>query len=704
MRGSRRFAPGPEEARGEYLVTRETRPFARAGRLRVLIAFVLALMLIESGLPLTVRAAGPVPFGKLECVEANGVRECIGGPGWIEDNRVRTWDGVPLDADVFLPAEGNGPWPLLVMLPPWGFTKTLFEADRPNGGGLGFAGSLYNTNFFARQGYAVLTYTGRGVVDSCGSIIGSALFGNGLGRLRCPGDSWLHFADLRYEIRDTQYLAGILVDEGIAEPDIAVTGESYGAGQSTLLATLEDRMMLKDGSLIPWTSPQGVPMSVGAALPIAMWSDFVNAAMPNGRGTVDRVPALTTASVPIGVLKNSWIQTLYLSGTVVGQYANQDQDVGAALPDWLADFDEGEPYDPEQVDPIFESLERFHSAFYTPLPADNTPAPTMIQQGWDDDLFPPRQAINWYNRVKAANPDAPVRLRFAGIGHPRATNKLSVRNATTADGIAFLNHYMLDDGDLGPPVRAWTVTCPKTAGAGGPFDADSWETLNGGNLTYESNDTQNVTAVGGRSEVSWAIDPEPIIGDVHAPWPGPDVIAGLFTTLEGLVSTLAPTPWEGADACREVDPDTGPIAEYDIPETDAAFTVLGIPTIEADITVSNGKPDGEMAARLWDYDTSTGKMILVTRGIYRLDGNQSGTITWQLNGNGWRVEDGHRLRLEITGRDDNTFRPSNNDDFEVEIGLLKLTVPTLEPNPGETTSGDTTPDPANTDQSAGGST
>jgi predicted esterase len=42
--------------------------------------------------------------------------------------RVASFDGVPLDVDVTLPASGTGPFPTIVMLHGWGGSKTSFES------------------------------------------------------------------------------------------------------------------------------------------------------------------------------------------------------------------------------------------------------------------------------------------------------------------------------------------------------------------------------------------------------------------------------------------------------------------------------------------------------------------------------------------------------------------------------------------------
>src|SRR5690242_21109796 len=114
----------------------------------------------------------PAAFGALTplghvCLQQNGVRFCPGTTA----TRTPSFDGTPLDADVTLPATGNGPWPTIVMLTLFGQSKTEFQTSSPEGPSpdlpepLGLGGSIlyhYNDNFFAKQGYAVVTYTPRG--------------------------------------------------------------------------------------------------------------------------------------------------------------------------------------------------------------------------------------------------------------------------------------------------------------------------------------------------------------------------------------------------------------------------------------------------------------------------------------------------------------------------------------------------------------
>ena len=243
-------------------------------------------------LPAT-RSLRPEPFGH-SCEAQNGVRFC---PTTSRAERVPTFDGVPLDVDVTLPAQGNGPFPTIVMLHGWGGSKTAFESASPTGG--------YNNNFFARQGYAVVNYTARGFGDSCGGA-------SPPDRAGPCGKGYIHLADTRYEARDTQYLLGRLADQGIVKPGrIGVTGVSYGGGQSMELAFLNDRIRRLDGTLAPWRSPSGKALRIAAAYPRWPWSDLVDALLSNGRFLDTQVAPLGQSLNPVGVPIQSYITGLY---------------------------------------------------------------------------------------------------------------------------------------------------------------------------------------------------------------------------------------------------------------------------------------------------------------------------------------------------------------------------------------------------------
>ncbi|QEC49062.1 alpha/beta fold hydrolase [Baekduia soli] len=217
---------------------------SRASRPTLLGAAVSALV---ACVPAVARAADPAPFGHA-CAPANGVRFC---PTTDLASRPLSFDGTPIDADVTLPATGDGPFPTILLLHGLGGTKTSFEDASST--------EPYTNWFFASKGYAVLTPTARGFGGSCGPASAAS-----------PGCAagWTRLGDMRYEVRDVQTLVGRLVDEGIARPDaIGATGISYGGGFSTMLAFLKDRVRLPDGGYAPWTSPAGTPIRLTAAWP-----------------------------------------------------------------------------------------------------------------------------------------------------------------------------------------------------------------------------------------------------------------------------------------------------------------------------------------------------------------------------------------------------------------------------------------------------
>ena len=174
---------------------------SRAMRVRSLVPCV-AVALCAALAP-SASAAPPAPFGHA-CQPRAGVLFC---PTADDAARVPSFDGVPLDVDVWLPATGDGPFPTIVMLHGFGGSKTDFQGPQPAG---------YNAMYFASKGYAVVLPSARGFGRSCG-VPDSRTAGCERG--------WLHLDDQRYEARDVQWLLARLVDQLVARPDqLGVTG------------------------------------------------------------------------------------------------------------------------------------------------------------------------------------------------------------------------------------------------------------------------------------------------------------------------------------------------------------------------------------------------------------------------------------------------------------------------------------------------
>jgi hypothetical protein len=563
--------------------------------------------------------AEPMPFGHA-CKAQNGVRFC---PTGSLSQRVATFDGVPLDVDVTLPPSGEGPFPTIVMLHGWGGNKGAFESSSPNGDGNNTF--HYNNVYFAQQGYAVVNYSARGFGNSCGSAES---------RKETPGceKGWIKLADQRYEARDTQTLLGSLVDQKIAKVGaLASTGISYGGGQSIELAYLKNRIRLPNGTFQPWTSPKGKKLSITATFPRWPWSDLVDALTPNGRFLDGEVAPFAQSYEPFGVEIQSYVSGLYALGNATGYIAPAGQDPEADLTKWLAAVNAGEPVNPED-EAIAKQIYTYHQGYGL----GGTPAPMLLESGWTDDLFPPSQSLRAYNQSRANKCYAAQ--MFGDLGHSRGSNKVNTNHAFNEEAAGFLAAKLQHSGKTpaNGSVTAYTQTCPQSAEGGGPFTAKNWAKLHPHTVSFGSAAAQTFTSGGGNPSIAAAFDP-------------------IGTT----------------DACKTVSTETEPnTANYTT--TSSGFTLLGLPTVTASIKTTG--PFGELVSRLWDV-LPGGEQRLISRGVYRLNENQSGTITFQLHGNGYAFPAGDTVKLQLLGRDDPYYRASNGA-FSVEVSNLTVSLPT----------------------------
>ena len=257
-----------------------------------------ALLLVLTLVPAARADFATLYGGDVGCAvqSSNGdVRLCAG--------ETTTWDGATkIDLNVVLPPQPSGsedgPYPLIGLFHGWGGSK------------IGLADARVRQ--WAEAGYAVFSMSDRGWGNSCGGSDPDRL-----NPLAC-GQGYNHLMDDRYEVRDAQYLISVLADEGVAQPQkIGATGVSYGGGMSMALAALRDRMMLPDGSLVPWKSPGGKEMELAAAAPQWPWTDLAYSLMPNGR-TLDYVADAPyrgpDGNAPIGIEKRVALTTYLPSG------------------------------------------------------------------------------------------------------------------------------------------------------------------------------------------------------------------------------------------------------------------------------------------------------------------------------------------------------------------------------------------------------
>jgi dienelactone hydrolase len=580
--------------------------------------------------------------GAVSCSTAgDGVRECgvvSSDSGGGTRSTAPSWDGTPIDVKVAFPPDPSpspdGNYPLIIAGHGYGGSKNDF--------------SFSDMRHFTDRGYAVFAMTARGFHQSCGrpNAITAAAGA-------CNNAGWIHLMDARYEVRDAQFFAGELADEGLVDGQrVGAIGGSYGGGLSLELATLKDRVMMPDGSLVPWTSPvDHHPMRIAGASPNIPWSDLAYSLTPNG-GKLDYVADASFAGRP-GIEKESFQSGLYLSGQLAGEYCGQTPyptctDFQSDITQWKNRIDAGEPYDGDPlITSILEEIKAHHSAYY--IDHSTPPAPVLISNGFTDDLFPADEAIGYYNRIRSLYPDAPISLFFGDFGHMRASNKDSDRTALGDAQDAWLDFYVKGAGSQPfQGVTTFAPTCPddQDVDSLGPYKAGSWAGLQKGVVRFRDSGTKTISKDGGSPSVDATFDP----------------VAG-----------------DGACATASGD-DLPGVATYRLPAaTGSGFTLMGSPTVVAKI----GSPvaNSELAARLLDV-APDGTETLVARQLYRPEVGTSRQV-FELHPSGHLFAAGHVAKLELLPRDaggsslSNYGRPANGQG-DITVSKLDLRLPVLE--------------------------
>ncbi|MBK8293478.1 MAG: acetylxylan esterase [Solirubrobacterales bacterium] len=610
-------------------------------KLGVLFAFMFMLIAVPTAnaaitdvfdgeIPCATQGPGP-HIGQVWC-------EVGGGDSNAAAGTVDSFDDSPIDVNVGFPdaAEfGDGPYPLAMYFHGFG------------GGKEGFTGDLAR---FLEKGYAVFSMTDRGFKRSCGKTAA-------ITDLEANGEScakgFIHLMDTRYEVRDAQYFAGLLADEDLILPKkIGAVGASYGGGKSMALGALKNRIMKPDGSYAPWKSPMGKDMEIAAAAPIVPWTDFAYSLLPNGR-TLDYVKD-SPYEKPFGVMKAQIVSALLPSGdNFSGQegIGNETADPFFDILGWKALMDAGEPYGgTPTAELMFDEMTNHHSSYY--IDGSVKPAPLLIAQGLADDLFPIDEPLRYYNRTKDKFPDADISLLFADIGHPRAPVAAPNGQGRPADiemGYQRVENwfdYYLKGVGAKPAnqVEVKSQVCPYSEPSGGPYTASNWAAMSKGELLLKDPETRVIKSDAGDNDVAAAL------------------------------STLNP-------GCTQVGEESEPgTVNYDFGTVPAGgLTLMGAPTVIADVSVANG-PNSQIAARL--LEVSNGVERIISRGVYRPDA--SGAQVIQLHGNAYRFEAGTKIRLQLLPKDGlpgvllGSYARPSNDQQDVTVKNAEIRLPVQE--------------------------
>ena len=598
----------------------------------------LATLLITAAAlvaPAAAFASPDAPFGHA-CTPQNGVRFC---PTASDDQRVPSFDGLPMDVDVTLPAGGTAPYPTIIMLHGFPGTKESFESDSPEGKPAPTAADparrdphtyRYNNVWYAQQGYAVVNVSSRGFGRSCG--VPDSRTSPACDR------GWFHpVADQRYELHDFQYLLGLLVDEGVTNPDaIGATGTSMGGGATMQLAFLRDRIRNVNGTYSPWTSPGGKPIRLQAAYPRWGYSDLAYSLIPNGRALDYAIPTKPESRSPFGVVKSS-VLNLLAAGGGLGFTAPQGADPTADLTNWVALANAGEPYRDDAAD-LLKQITSFKSA--TGI-SGTTDVPLLIMMGWTDPVFPAIEALRPYNRLRAATKNAAeVTLQLGDVGHFTGGNPIEQYRVFNDDALPFFERHLKGQGPALPlgAVTAFLQGCPRGTAGSKPIFASSYSRLARGAMVLTKR-SGSVASSGGSD-----------------------------------VSAKAADPGQNGDRCLEVQGGSTKGTTV-LSRTSPGFTMLGLPRVTAEV-----KTTGDFAqldALLWEVrgPKSRRRQRLVDFGVFRLTPKQKGRIVFQLQGNGFKFAKGSTIKLELRGRTPNLYRPSNGK-FRVSLRDIALEIPT----------------------------
>jgi hypothetical protein len=573
--------------------------------------------------------------------------------------QVPSFDGAPLDVDLTLPAPGtSGPHPLIVLLHGFGNDKHEWQStnDTADDGDKWH----WNSHWFSKRGYYVVTATARGFHSRAASQAHQPPTPAGTSASAPNGTIQLKSREV--EIRDTQWLAALVAAtfRDVDTDRVAVSGNSYGGGESWLQAT-EAR----------WTFPHeqvaALPvLHLRVAVPKYAWTDLGYGLAPGGHGpspydsSTGRPGSPDGSGYPVGAVKETYVNGFFALGSAGGAFeegtrtqAPEEGPISVAA--WRARLaDAADPYDAAGVEDAVvrqarRGLTAFRGSYYQPArwraqARAREEVAVFAIQGWTDDLFTSVEAFRQYRQLKAIDPGWPVAVAMADIGHSRARNPSDTWHRLNDRANAFLRGH-LGGGGSGSGVTSERSACSGDSGdVVGPVGSP--EALATGTWTLGF-------PAGTLAPGSGSGDPDGVATD---PIVGPQAVPG-----ECRGSQAA--EWPGRYTARSAPLERG-------------RTYIGIGTVRLPYALASPTTT-TVAARLWD-EAPDGSAVLVDRGVYRIDppayDDVAGTLRLPLYGNHWRFPAGHRVRLDLAQVDEPSFRRPNLPNT-VTFGEPRLRLP-----------------------------
>jgi predicted acyl esterase len=660
-------------------------------RSALLPAILLSLAPVAPSVP--VHATGTVA-GLDSCASYGAINDQV----QICSGEVASWDGTSLDVDLTLPQRGSGArHPLIVML--HGFANNKHEWESLTDEGDNHDKWHWNNHWFAEHGFYVLTYTARGFFDngttrtdepatpagmpvSCASPRpGSACVPNGT----------IHLKSREFEIRDTEWLAALVAQAfPDLDPDqVAVSGGSYGGGESWLLAS--QPTWDANSFVTPAPSPRLPVLQLQVAIPKYPWTDLAYSLAPNGHpGPFDATiyssaqgnpndPTDTGQGNPLGEAKFSYVTGFFFEGVIQGIFENgttvtPSQEGPISIPTWATRAVSGDPYDTAGAEDLLvaqirRGLTEFRGAFYqdegwTAQAASREVAIFSIS-GWTDDLFPPVEAFRQFKYLKSLDRLWPVEVAVADVGHPRAQNPRSEWHHLNVQAWGFLNEQLHGSHRQQTEVFSLPTVCGPQPAEDVPIQrltGRTPEALSNGSLTidYETPGHLSNRKIPANPLTPDVADPDDLQTD---PAFGSAVLG-----LPNCRSSIAPVTLSTARY-------TGMSAPLD-----QSRIYVGLGHVDLTYTLA-AATTATLNARVWDV-APDGTALLVTRGTYRIDSpaynSLTQTIELPLFGNQWTLARGHQVRLDLTQVDYPTFLQSNSETAIITFPDAHLVLPTRE--------------------------
>lgn len=422
--------------------------------------------------------------------------------------------------------------------------------------------------------------------------------------------------------------------------------------------------------------------------------------MPNGSHRADRLqaPDASDSTVPLGFPKQSILEGLYASGTVgapvPGDHATFPSEIDRAV----ACANSADPYEDNPacestLHDLFPKFVKFKSAYYQNdffrrlRDRRVEPVPLYSAGTFTDPLFTEIEHRRMVDRLKASVPGYPVQEFYGDYQHFTQNKAKEWADLCTGkrrrceysdypdgdlnarpDGLLvhdgqgptmrlnrFIDHYARPQGDRRQPRPDFDVTaslqiCDENAtdhfpadGPGPRFTAENFNALTGHRLWLEMDGAQVTT------------NQDPDEHAIHS-----DPVANSATN--------------GSRCVVETTPAGEGVATYDSRRLPRRFTLIGQTRVSVAHT---GTGSGiQINARLYDVFPD-GRAVLIDRGLRVIDDHADARTFFELQGNGWRFEPGHRVRIELA-QDNSPYIRASDQPSALVISAVKLGLPVRE--------------------------